>query len=568
VRRAVRAWPAAAVVIAALGCAPAAPAAVATSKSRVKMSDGVSLQATVTGQAPLVARPVIVEFSPYGAGSGTTYDGPAYNYLLVQIRGTGDSDGSFDALGNRTQRDVVDTLRWACHRPWSDRRLGLNGFSASAITVYNSLRLRLPCVRTAVLRSGTFDLYRDLLWPGGVSNAIPGLGVLGLIGAPAAAATPGHLERNPVSSLDSAIGLTNAGLSGGLEHQTLDAWWRERRFRGDVNHLPILMLDSFFDVESRGAFQAYQRLRRDGARLLVVGAHDGAPDGTDDGNGATKAWFNHHLLGARNGIRRGPRVQLLMADGDREDYLAGKYVRYDATNWPVPRTSWISLWPSALRSGTGHSVNDGSLLRRRPASSTTQSYAAIPSDPGMSDQPNTAIVGPDGVNQAAQAFPMLTETELAEPLALTYTTPPLRSDLLSAGPAALDVRLSSTTSETAIWAVIADVWPDGSSHPVATGRLLSAYPRIDRRRSLVDAHGNVVQPYGVYSAKSDAPGGTERTYQVEFWPIGNRFKRGHRVRLVILGASAASKASAPAVNTVRLGGAMASRLLLPVLAGR
>jgi len=234
----------------------------------------------------------------------------------------------------------------------------------------------------------------------------------------------------------------------------------------------------------------------------------------------------------------------------------------------VPRTSWISLWPSALRSGAGHSVNDGSLLRRRPASSTTQSYAAIPSDPGMSDQPNTAIVGPDGVNQAAQAFPMLTETELAEPLALTYTTPPLRSDLLSAGPAALDVRLSSTTSETAIWAVIADVWPDGSSHPVATGRLLSAYPRIDRRRSLVDAHGNIVQPYGVYSAKSDAPGGTERTYQVEFWPIGNRFKRGHRVRLVILGASAASKASAPAVNSVRLGGAMASRLLLPVLAGR
>src|SRR6059058_2034961 len=157
--RAAGPWPAPLIVVAALGLAPKAGAATATLSKRVTMSDGVSLQATVTGQAPLVARPVIVEFSPYGAGSGTTYDGPAYNYLLVQIRGTGDSDGSFDALGNRTQRDVVDTLRWACHRPWSDRRLGLNGFSASAITVYNSLRLRLPCVRTAVLRSGTFDLY-------------------------------------------------------------------------------------------------------------------------------------------------------------------------------------------------------------------------------------------------------------------------------------------------------------------------------------------------------------------------------------------------------------------------
>jgi uncharacterized protein len=113
--------------------------------------------------------------------------------------------------------------------------------------------------------------------------------------------------------------------------------------------------------------------------------------------------------------------------------------------------------------------------------------------------------------------------------------------------------------------VISDVWPDGSSHPVATGRLLSAYPNIDRGRSLMDSQGDVVQPYGDYSAASDAPPGLERTYQVELWPIGNRFKRGHRIRLVILGASAASKPSVPALNTVRLGGPSASRLLLPVL---
>src|SRR5947209_13458051 len=104
------------------------------------MSDGVSLQATVTGKAPLVPRPLIVEFSPYGPRSGTTYDGSEYNYLLVQIRGTGDSDGKFDALGARTQTDVVESLHWACHQPWSNGKIGLNGFSASAITVYNSLR--------------------------------------------------------------------------------------------------------------------------------------------------------------------------------------------------------------------------------------------------------------------------------------------------------------------------------------------------------------------------------------------------------------------------------------------
>ena len=131
-RRAARPWPAAVIVVAALGLAPKAGAATATLNTRVTMSDGVSLQATVTGQAPLVARPLIVEFSPYGRGSGTTYDGPAYNYVLVQIRGTGDSDGRFDALGDRTQADVAEVLQWACGQAWSDGNLALNGFSASA----------------------------------------------------------------------------------------------------------------------------------------------------------------------------------------------------------------------------------------------------------------------------------------------------------------------------------------------------------------------------------------------------------------------------------------------------
>ena len=545
--------------------APSADAAQTTLNTRLAMSDGVSLQATITGQAPLAPRPVIVEFSPYGPGSMTTSDGPAYNYLLVQIRGTGDSDGQFDALGNRTQQDVLETLGWACHQPWSNGRLGLNGFSASAKTVYNSLHLKLPCVHTAVLRSGTFELYRDLLWPGGVSNFLPGLGVLALIGAPAAQEGFNRAQHSPVSAFDTAIGLFDAGLNGGVEHQTLDAWWQERGFRGDANHLPILMLDSFFDVESRGAFQAYQRLRHDGAHLLVVGAHDGAPAGTDDGVGAIKAWFDRHLRVVSNDVDRQPRVQMLMSDGSREGYLAGRYVRYDATDWPVPGTRWETLWLSPARSGSGHSINDGSLEAHQPSPSTTQAYAAVPSQPSVSDQPNTAIVGASGLNQAANAFPLLTETTLGEPQALTYTTSPLPQDVAAAGPAALDLSLSSTATETAMWAVISDVSADGTSHPVATGRLLSAYPNVIAAQSLKDAYGEIVQPYGDYSAKNDASPGAERLYRIEFWPIGNRFKRGHRIRLVVLGASAASSPSAPALNTIRLGGGHGSRLLLPLL---
>jgi predicted acyl esterase len=545
-----------AVAIAALAAAPA-QAAQESRDIRFEASDGVSLEATLTGEAPLTARPTLIEFSPYGRGSGTLDPGPAYNSLLVQIRGTGSSDGRFDALGPRTQADVAEVVRWACDQPWSDGNLALNGFSASAITIYNSLHHELPCVRAGILKSGTHELYRDLIWPGGIANLVPATGVMALIGAPALAQGPDRLIRDPASGADVLAGLAEAGLSG-LAHETLDGWWRERRFRGNANDVPFLIVNGFFDVESRGAFEGYRELRSDGAHLYVVGAHDGAPAGTDAGLGEARAWLDHHVRGIANGVTEHPRVQLWLADGRREDHRAGRFVRADGDDWPLPGTSWERL-----------ALGDGSLLPGEQGGASSQAtYPALPSFPTMADVPTTALAGAAGLDQLSNALPMLTQMNLAGRAGLTFTTPPLREDVLSAGPAALDLRLASTAPETGIWAVISDVGPDGAANPMAVGRLSTAYPRIRRGRSLRDPEsGAIVQPYGRFARKDTAAPGTERRYRVEFWPVGNRFKTGHRIRLDIVGASAFSKPGAPALNTIRIGGRRGSRLYVPQLPG-
>lgn len=552
---------------AAVAAALPAGAGAAVQEQRFTASDGVSLQTTLTGPAPLSARPTIVEFSPYGRNTATVEPGPEYNLLLVQIRGTGDSDGRFDALGPRTQADVAEVLRWACAQPWSDGRLGLNGFSASAITVYNSLHLPLPCVRTAVLKSGTFELYRDLIYPGGINNLVPSAGVLALIGAPATAQGLDRLQRSPLSGLDTTTGLIGTGAEA-LAHPTLDAYWAQRGFRGDVNDLPVLMIGGFFDVESRGAFQAFQALRDDGAHLVVAGAHDAAPAGTDGGAAEARAWFDRHLRGVPNGVEDHPTVQLLLADGDREDMVAGRFVRADGADWPLPGTRWAALALDAARSGTARSLNDGTLRPGAATTAGTQSYPALPSLSSSSDPYNTAIAGSAGFDALATAFPVLTDMTLAEPLGLSYTTAPFASDVLAAGPASLELRLSSTAAETGLWAVLSDVSPDGTAHPVAAGRLNTAYPDIDPARSLTDPQtGDVVQPYNVLHPKRPAAPGQERLYRVEIWPVGNRFKAGHRLRLHVLGASAASAPGVPAVSTVRVGGPDGSRLLFPLAPG-
>lgn len=519
-------------------------------------ADGVALRTTLTSQGPVEARPTVVEFSPYGNNSQTFSFGPDYNYLLVQIRGTGSSRGSFDALGPRTQRDVVEVLEWACAEPFSDGRLALAGFSASAIMLFNSWHQELPCVEAAVTRSGTHELYRDLLVPGGIQNLLPGAGVLGLIGAPLVLQGADRVT-DPQSVLDAFSGMFSTGVNAGLAHPSLDVWWQERGWRGDANDIPVLLIDGFFDVESRGAFEAYRALRDDGAHLLLAGAHDGYPAGTDGGVAEAKAWLDHHVLGVDNGVETHPRVQLLMSQGDRIDYLRGDVLRRDAADWPVPGTEWVPL----------NLASDRSLSLTRPAQTSTQRYATVPSIPTMTDVPNAAIVGAAGLDLLTGQLPLLNQDTLAGLTGLTYTTGPLASDVDLAGPLSFEVPLSTTTPGSGIWVVLSDVAPDGSSHPLTVGRLSTSYPGVAESKSLKDDQGTIVQPYGDYTNQQPAKPLQVRDYKLELWPVGNRFEAGHRIRLTIVGTSLASPLSLPALHSIRVGGPDGARLLVPVLPG-
>lgn len=518
-------------------------------------SDGVTLRTTLTSPGPVTARPTVVEFSPYGNGSESFSFGPDYNYLLVQIRGTGSSTGSFDALGPRTQRDVVEVLEWACTQPFSDGSLALAGFSASAIMLFNSWHQHLPCVEAAVTRSGTHELYRDLLVPGGVQNLLPGAGVLALIGAPLLIQGADRIT-DPGSAIDALAGMFTTGVNAGLAHPSLDGWWQQRGWRGDANDIPVLLINGFFDVESRGAFEAYRALRDDGAHLLMAGGHDGTPAGTDGGAAEAQAWLDHHVRGVDNGVEEHPRVQLLMSHGSRAGYLAGDVVRRAGADWPLPGTDWVPLH-LAPRS-----------LSPEPAAGTrTQSYLTVPSIPTMTDVPNAAIVGSAGLDALTGALPPLTQDNLAGLTGLSFTTSALTQAADLAGPLSLELPLSTTTPGSAIWAVLSDVAPDGSSHPLTVGRLSTSYPGVVGERSLVDGSGAVVQPYGDYTDPSPARPLQWRDYRVELWPVGNRFEAGHRIRLTLVGSSLASPLTLPALHSVRLGGAEGARLRVPVLPG-
>ncbi|QHS10566.1 CocE/NonD family hydrolase [Sinimarinibacterium sp. NLF-5-8] len=520
---------------------------------RFTASDGVPLHAIVRGAGDLRPRPLIVEFSPYG-GVGVPDFGPDYNRVYVHARGTGESSGQWSAVGPRDQQDVAEFLEWACAQPWSDGRIGLYGFSASAIAIYNALHLPLPCVEAAALMAGTSDLYRDLLYPGGIPNAVPALAVgLGVTG-PALESLPARFD-DPATLGDPVIATLGVlGIAVNLLTQpTLDDYWQARTQRPGPNRFPVLANTGFYDVESRGPFESYRMLREQGVpvHLRLFGAHDGFPAGTPGPFVEYRRWFDRFLLDRDTGIDREPRVQMLIGLGGYAAQIGGAVEHLGADDWPVPGTRWQTLY-----------LDDEARLSPAPVMPQVQQhYLAVTSGLGT-DPYTTATVSALG-SLASWTSLLLT----AGAQSLQYTTPPLTQDVDVVGPASLVLHLSSALPEADIHAVLSDVWPDGSAHPVGAGRLRSSFPAIVPERTRYDVHGEPVQPYPDFSAKTRARPGQMREYAVEFWPIGNRFQAGHRLRVSLVSAPTYNLPMPGVLNTLSLGGDTPSRLLLPVLPG-
>ena len=66
---------------------------------------------------------------------------------------------------------------------------------------------------------------------------------------------------------------------------------------------------------------------------------------------------------------------------------------------------------------------------------------------------------------------------------VAYTSPPLRKDMVVAGPASLDVWLASTATDTDLEATVTEVRPDGQETYVQRGWLRASHRKLDPARS-------------------------------------------------------------------------------------
>ncbi|ACY98432.1 MULTISPECIES: CocE/NonD family hydrolase [Thermomonospora] len=467
----------------------------------VPMPDGVTLLADRYAPAGVPDAPTILVRTPYGRrGLPAVLAGlplvPFGFQLLVQsVRGTFGSGGEFDPLGSE-QADGLATVRWMRSQPWftgSFATYGASylGYSSWAIAAEAgpelkaiSAQVTASSFRDAAYVGGSFALETVLTWSDLTFRQERPLGMVnGALLAKRRARRAARSGR-PLAELDElATGAMVRFYQDLLANDEPGAeYWRSRDFTGTLDRVtaPVTLLGGWYDIFLPWQLKDYLALRAAGRRpYLTIGPwwHFDARHGIAALR-ESLAWFRAHLRGDFSRVRANPVRVYLTGAGQWRDYR----------DWPPP----------GMRPVRWHLHPGGGLGEDGPQPGEPSRYLFDPADPTPS------LAGPSvlGSCKPVDQRPVEKRADV-----LVFTSAPLRADLDVIGPVEAELFVRSDREHTDFVVRLCDVAPDGTSLNLCEG--------ARRLRPGDPAPG----PDGV------------RRVRVELWPVGHRFRRGHRVRV-------------------------------------
>ena len=504
---------------------------------KVPMRDGTVLDAMIWRPAAPGRYPVLVERVAYElawrcAKNGEYYARHGYVVVGQSVRGTFDSEGSFDLLrddGWGDNQDGYDAIEWAASQPWSNGRVGMLDGSYSGNTQYLVVPTRPPHLRALFVRQASGDLRDVVMFTGGAhrlaswrdflvrSILVPQLGKRA--GVLSDTATRLRVEQAaqeiqasfwhlPLKSWPLVEGLADWYWNT-LDHPDDGPYWSSVSLAKVVSEVdtPIFHLSSWYDFFLNGVLRAFTGIRaqgqsaacRESQRLIVgpwlhgvpfvgqrlVGDLDFGPEAAFDLHAWRLRWYDHWLKGIENGVMDGPRVRLFLMSTNR-------WLRLD--EWPPSEVSYCPLHlVGGAEDGQG-----GLTFDAPPVDDAPDTFAYDPAEPVPS--------------QNLEPAPQPVDCRSIEDRVLLYTSEPLTEDVHVVGPISAVLHASSSAPDTD-WVVrLCDVWPDGRSILVCDGILRARY-----RGSQTDP--SLLEPGQVYR------------FEVNMRATAQTFLAGHRIRI-------------------------------------
>ncbi|WP_420878743.1 CocE/NonD family hydrolase [Rhodococcus sp. (in: high G+C Gram-positive bacteria)] len=489
-----------------------------------------------------------------------------YVQVVVDVRGTGYSEGVWDVLGEREQQDTVEVFDWARAQPWSNGDFGMAGVSYSAINSLHAADKRPAGLKAIFPVEPSEDLAREIVATGGAFGAgfMPAwlIAVNGLKFVPIDSLLRGDFDPQWLADrlADPAVmfpQMFDAVLNGEGEAANDGAFYDVRNADVERIQVPTFVTGGWHDIFGRGESRIFDRLQMPaGQKQLLMGngyhlnpgrghGTEGAPPRLDV---LERAWFDKWVKGIDNGIDGyGPATLYQQGGG-----------WITASQFPRAGADYRRLYLNGTPSGSApHAVVDGSLTVDAPTAPSTHSVApglraACSRDTAQGTAGFGAILGSTCTQDA----------RFAEAESLTFTTAPVTETTEISGPVAVHL-LTTTDAPDGFWSVtVNDVAPDGRSTVITNGALLSSRSTLDESASEKDASGAYTVPVadlGADTTRAVTPG-APLILDIGLNGTEAKLAAGHRLRVDV--AAASFPRYLPMLPDLQATGLKAQRLLI------
>jgi predicted acyl esterase len=527
-----------------------------------------------------------------------------YAWVAVDSRGAGASFGSrpweFSPVEIDDSRQIID---WILKQPWSNGSVGTIGHSFSGNMAEFTLLTKHPAVKAAAVLSSPFDLYSDVLRPGGLPLQPFIKNWIGLTE---------HFDRNEwPANLHILKGILKGitPVEGDKDGVLLGQALKEHRLNADLNILDSIDFRDDFVFDGDGtsaekhtpAFERSSRIlhARFGDQLHHLGVEPVSPStyvhefdqaqvpmyfssGWMEGSNA-KAAINRFMNYTAPGTKlilgpwdhcffnispfTFPGLSRFRIDREMLKFFDMHLKGYDPPDkavhyYTLGEERWHASdsWPPSSGSLKRYLSADHELTADCQSSSGTDSYAINP----------MAGTGNSGRWDCLLGNPLLqpyANRKDADKLLLCYDSQPLPSNMRVTGQPSVNLFLKSNGEDCALFVYLEDVSPGGLVRYVTEGELLCGNQlnsdKAETYKTVLPTRSFTRTDYKPFT-KDEV-----REVQVAMLPMSYEFKKGHRIRLSIAGCDkdhfkAPKFAKLGTQLTILRGGSNCSLLSLPV----
>ncbi|MGH8541517.1 MAG: CocE/NonD family hydrolase, partial [Stenotrophobium sp.] len=524
------------------------PNTVAQNVQYITMPDGTQLATYVTlpadssGKAIPGTFPTVLNQTAYNNSTVSNADPfiieHGYVTVVVDVRGTGQSTGSWDAFGADEQSDYGNVVNWITQQSWFNGAIGLFGGSYDGITAILTAAQNHPAVKAAMPLAPIGDGYRDTVFTGGQVNptfvplwlgvvSVAGIADLTVLTDPSVG-IPAVVDHILSAVTNFQVPTVLKGVAGDpstvYDNPTRGSFWQVRSPLENDNKItvPTFIVGGTHDIFQRGEPLNYEAIKTHAPAKLLIGPWEhftsgsGLPvDGVPVFDHIELQWFDQYVKGMSVGADRLPNVT---------QYVSGYGHYVTSTDWPNPQVRAQQLY-----------------LRGNQSLSTTAPTTAEASN-ATAQEPINGLCSISAAQWTAGALgyaplPCLTDDSVAELTDVKYQTAPLTQDMYINGPIEADVWISTTASDAGLSVRVDDVDGSGKVTALSNGIQTASLREVDTTRSRY-LNGLMIQPWHPFTQASVQPltSGTPVLVPVEIFPASAMIAKGHSLRVAV-GAS-------------------------------